>query len=31
MDSDNGEEDKKNRFRDAFERGKQGRVGSYEV
>ena len=31
MDSDNGEEDKKNRFRDAFERGKQGRVGSYQV
>jgi DNA-binding transcriptional ArsR family regulator len=31
MDSNNGGEDKKNRFREAFERGKQGHVGSYEV
>ncbi len=31
MEPGNEDEDKKNRFREAFERGKQGRVGSYEV
>jgi hypothetical protein len=31
MGPGNEDEDKKNRFREAFERGEQGRVGSYEV
>ena len=31
MEPGNDDEDKKNRFREAFERGQQGRVGSYEV
>jgi len=31
MEPGNGDGSKKNRFREAFERGQQGRVGSYEV
>lgn len=31
MEPDTGGEDKRNRFREAFERGQQGHVGSYEV
>jgi DNA-binding MarR family transcriptional regulator/uncharacterized protein YbaR (Trm112 family) len=31
MEPGNEDEDKKNRFREAFERGQQGHVGSYEV
>jgi predicted transcriptional regulator len=31
MEPGNGDEDKKKRFREAFERGQQGYVGSYEI
>nr|WP_081661619.1 helix-turn-helix domain-containing protein [Halopiger djelfimassiliensis] len=31
MEPPNDDEDKKNRFREAFERGQQGHVGSYDV
>ena len=31
MEPGNDDKDKKNRFRDAFERGQQGHVGSYDV